>query len=156
MKRKKSNLDELQELKLLKIESRGYWLAFWGLMIVILAEILANETLQAIMGELVVFFVLGIYMVVSRCFAGIGERKWDMNRKTILIISSIAGLGVAVFESIFFIMQSSNQPCLRGTVNGLGTFVLSCLLCVLYVRVVKRRQDTLNAEPDDEKDDTNA
>ena len=31
MKKTKSNLDELQELKLLKIEHNGCWLAFWGI-----------------------------------------------------------------------------------------------------------------------------
>ena len=29
MKLRKSNLDEQQERKLLEIESRGFWLAFW-------------------------------------------------------------------------------------------------------------------------------
>lgn len=31
MKKNKSNLDERQELKLLKIEHNGCWFAFWGL-----------------------------------------------------------------------------------------------------------------------------
>ena len=29
---KKSNLDEIQEQELLKIEHNGCWLAFWGLL----------------------------------------------------------------------------------------------------------------------------
>ena len=29
---KKSNLDEMQEQELLKIEHNGCWLAFWGLL----------------------------------------------------------------------------------------------------------------------------
>ena len=33
MKMRKNNLDEQQEQKLLKIKSRGFWLAFWGLLI---------------------------------------------------------------------------------------------------------------------------
>ena len=40
MKKTKSNLDELQELKLLKIEHNGCWLAFWGLLAVILTQII--------------------------------------------------------------------------------------------------------------------
>ena len=45
MKKTKSNLDELQELKLLKIEHNGCWLAFWGLLAVILTQIaIGNET----------------------------------------------------------------------------------------------------------------
>ena len=38
MKKKKNNLDEMQEQKLLKIEHNGCWLAFWGLFIVLIAQ----------------------------------------------------------------------------------------------------------------------
>ena len=30
MFKKENQLDEMQELKLLKIEHNGFWLAFWG------------------------------------------------------------------------------------------------------------------------------
>lgn len=156
MKQKKSNLDELQELKLLKIESRGYKLAFWGLLIAILAEVLVNGTSRAIMGELIVFLAIGLYRVVSLCYAGIGERQWDMNPKTNLIMSAIAGLSVAIFVTIFFYMHSSNLDVLRVTVSGSSAFILSYLVSALYIRVVKKRQEKLNAEPADENDDTNA
>lgn len=156
MKQKKSNLDELQELKLLKIESRGYKLAFWGLLIAILAEVLVNGTSRAIMGELIVFLAIGLYRVVSLCYAGIGERQWDMNPKTNLIMSAIAGLSVAIFVTIFFYMHSSNLDVLRVTVCGSSAFILSYLVGALYIRVVKKRQEKLNAEPADENDDTNA
>ena len=43
MKKTKSNLDELQELKLLKIEHNGCWLAFWGLLAVILTQNAASK-----------------------------------------------------------------------------------------------------------------
>ena len=33
IRKMKSNLDERQELKLLKIEHNGCWIAFWGLLI---------------------------------------------------------------------------------------------------------------------------
>ena len=47
MKKTKSNLDELQELKLLKIEHNGCWLAFWGLLAVILTQIaIGNDSKQ--------------------------------------------------------------------------------------------------------------
>ena len=32
MRRKKSNLDEMQEQELLKVEHNGCWIAFWGLL----------------------------------------------------------------------------------------------------------------------------
>lgn len=35
---KKSNLDEMQELKLLKLESQGFWIGFLGLFVAIAAQ----------------------------------------------------------------------------------------------------------------------
>ena len=97
MKQKKSNLDEHQELMLLKIESRGCCLAFWGLLIVILTEMLVSGTIQTIMGEWIIFTGLGLYLTISRCCVGIGERRWNLSQKYFLIISFISGLFVAGF-----------------------------------------------------------
>ena len=36
MKKTESNLDEMQEQKMLKIEHNGYWLGFCGLLVAIL------------------------------------------------------------------------------------------------------------------------
>ena len=36
--KRKSNLDEMQEQELLKIEHNGCWLAFWGLLIVMIIQ----------------------------------------------------------------------------------------------------------------------
>ena len=38
MKLRKTNLDEQQERKLLEIESRGFWLAFWGILLALIVE----------------------------------------------------------------------------------------------------------------------
>lgn len=40
MKMRKSNLDEQQELTLLRIESTGYWMAFWGTLFVLIINVL--------------------------------------------------------------------------------------------------------------------
>ena len=65
MKKTKSNLDELQELKLLKIEHNGCWLAFWGLLAVILTQIaIGNDSKQDLSGEWIVFMCLALYLTV--------------------------------------------------------------------------------------------
>lgn len=38
MKKTESQLDEMQEQKLLKIEHTSFWLAFWGLVAAILVQ----------------------------------------------------------------------------------------------------------------------
>ena len=44
---KKNNLDEMQEQELLKIEHNGYWLAFWGLLTAIVAEVIFSDRLTS-------------------------------------------------------------------------------------------------------------
>lgn len=52
MKKNKSNLDERQELKLLKIEHNGCWFAFWGLLAVMLVQLLlGNNDAKNLAGE---------------------------------------------------------------------------------------------------------
>ena len=66
MKKTKSNLDELQELKLLKIEHNGCWLAFWGLLAVILTQIaIGNDSKQDLSGEWIVFMCLAAYLTIG-------------------------------------------------------------------------------------------
>lgn len=43
MKKMKNNLDERQELELLRIEHNGCWLAFLGLLIVMLIQLLTGN-----------------------------------------------------------------------------------------------------------------
>ncbi len=42
MKKRKNNLDERQEQRLLQIESSGFWLAFWGLLAAIVIQLFVN------------------------------------------------------------------------------------------------------------------
>ena len=67
MKLRKTNLDELQERKLLEIESRGFWLAFWGILLALIVEtVVMTKDLRAIIGEWVLFMGLALYNRVLR------------------------------------------------------------------------------------------
>ena len=93
MKKTKSNLDELQELKLLKIEHNGCWLAFWGLLAVILTQIaIGNDSKQDLSGEWIVFMCLALYLTVGCIRNGIWDRKLKPNFKNNIMASSIAAV----------------------------------------------------------------
>ena len=51
IRKMKSNLDERQELKLLKIEHNGCWIAFWGLLIVMAIQMIVGMTVLRILPE---------------------------------------------------------------------------------------------------------
>ncbi len=78
-----NNLDEMQEQKLLHIEHNMAWLAFFGLVIAILGQILVMgvEGVRYLLGEIAVFMVICIYLVVDCIRNGIWDRKIRPNDK---------------------------------------------------------------------------
>ena len=155
MKLRKSNLDEQQERKLLEIESRGCWLAFWGLLLALVAESLVIKDSRAIIGDWILFMALALYLGISCSRAGIWDRRMDMSRKTCFVVSIIAGACAAVFMFGFtFLRYQKLVGALRlGAIIGVGAFVICYLVTVLAARATKKRQDELNAEPDDDFDE---
>ena len=113
MKKTKSNLDELQELKLLKIEHNGCWLAFWGLLAVILTQIaIGNDSKQDLSGEWIVFMCLALYLTVGCIRNGIWDRKLKPNFKNNIMASSIAAvvMGILWFIILIGIITNSSVP----------------------------------------------
>ena len=102
MKMRKTNLDEQQERKLLEIESRGFWLAFWGILFALIVEtVVMTKDLCAIIGELVLFMGLALYLAISCMRAGIWDRRADMSRRTCLLFSLAAGICAGLFLFAF-------------------------------------------------------
>ena len=152
MKLRKSNLDEQQERKLLEIESRGYWLAFWGLLVTLLVELLVMKDLRAIAGEWILLMGLALYLAISCMRAGVWDRRMDMSRKTCLLASLVGALCVAGFMFGFSYLRFQRPlGALRvGAIIGLISFGVCYLVLRLVVRATQKRQDELNAEPKDE------
>ena len=74
---RKNNLDEMQELKLLKLESRGFWLGFIGLFLSIVVQIViygSENTREVYAGEFIVFLCMGIYLIAECLRNGIWDR----------------------------------------------------------------------------------
>ena len=114
MKKTKSNLDELQELKLLKIEHNGCWLAFWGLLAVILTQIaIGNDSKQDLSGEWIVFMCLALYLTVGCIRNGIWDRKLKPNFKNNIMASSIAAVVMGI---LWFIISYRNYHKLAGSI----------------------------------------
>ena len=156
MKQGKSNLDEQQERKLLEIESRGCWLAFWGLVAAFLVQALIFRNALAIIGEGILTIGLSFYLGISSIHAGIWDRRMDMSRKSRLILCGIIGICTVVFMFGYSFLRSTKliDALKTGAIFGTVSFLVVYLALALFARVTKKRQDKLNAEPDDELDDT--
>lgn len=111
MSKRKSNLDEMQEQKLLKIEHNGLWFVFWGLLAAIVIQlIIGGENLfRTLAGEFIVFVCLDVYLLFSFIKNGIWDRKLKPNFKTNIILSLIAGVIGAgiVFATSYVRFQKS-------------------------------------------------
>ena len=122
MKKKKNNLDEMQEQKLLKIEHNGCWLAFWGLFIVSTVQFMfyGPGCWQPLIGEWLVLMSLCLYMVIACLKNGIWDRRFSPTLATNLLFSIGGGVCSGV---IFFVISYRNYHKLWGSL-ATGIFML--------------------------------
>lgn len=113
--KKKNNLDERQEQALLKIESKGYGIAFWLLLASIVVQTVLDvsdlgEGIPLIAGEWIVFMVLCVYVSVS-CFKNnIWDRRLKPNAGTNLILSLIGGVVSGAMVAIPAFINTADSP----------------------------------------------
>ena len=157
MKKSKNNLDEMQEQKLLKIEHRGCWLAFWGLFISIYVQLaMGNKGFEAIGGESIVMLILAGYLLVACIRNGIWDRTLKPDFKTNLKISLGTGLAVGGF---WFITSYLNYHKFLGSVAAfifmfifVSLLVLVCLS--LTSAIYKRKKKHLDEQADKEENES--
>lgn len=154
MKMHKSNLDEMQEMKLLKIEHTGCWLAFWGLFVAVMVQnAFGNGGFQNVIGESSVFLVVSIYLLVASIKNGIWDRKLKADFKTNLLISMGTGGAVGVF---WFAVSYYRYNDLVGSIVTLVcmmffTAVLVMLLLTVTAGIYRKRKHQLDARADQEE-----
>ncbi len=94
----KNNLDERQEQKLLQIESKGFWLTYWLLLIVLAVETVTEFTdiisieIPSFAGEWIVFMVACVYITINCIKNNIWSRSAKPKTSTNLIISLESGV----------------------------------------------------------------
>ena len=144
---KKNNLDEMQEQELLKIEHNGCWLAYWGLLAVIAVQMVMGAPGSQVLGEWIVFMVLGLYIVIACLRKGIWDRHLKANRKTNLIISLLAAAaaGILITVSNPYLSEPLDYVLVAGMSGGF-TFVLCFIALSLSMKLYKKRREKLDAE----------
>ena len=145
---KKSNLDEMQEQALLKIEHNGCWLAFWGLLAAMGIQLLLGVSGKALWGEWIVFMVLAIYMLGGCLRRGIWDRRLKPNFKTNLLVSALAGAVLGIFLTLLFRANATEllDYLLIGAVPAIITFVLCFVVLTVCTALYKKRRSKLDQE----------
>lgn len=153
MKKTKNNLDEMQEQKMLHIEQRSFWLAFWMLIAAILVQLLLCGGSQTIMGECIVLAVVGMYLVIACLKNGLWDRQLSPTPKTNFLISLLAG---AVIGAVWGIVSWNRYHKLLGSAaTAVFMLVFVGFLCFaglnIAAEVYKRKKKKL--EQDDRDDE---
>ena len=152
MKLRKNNLDEQQEQKLLKIESRGCWMAFWALLAAMIAQTLLGFEWQQVAGEWLIFMALALYLVIACARAGIWDRRLSMGWKTNLIVSLLAAACVFLFMFTYTYLRyrAPQGSLVSALISSAGCLLLCFLGLQIAAGITKKRQAALNAEPEED------
>ena len=145
---KKNNLDEMQEQKLLKLESRGFWLIWWGLLAAMAVQLLVYgvEAYHLLLGEWAVFMLSSVYVTAACIKQGLWDRKLKPNFKTNLLMSLLAGVVFGGFMGVYSYRSFGAVEAAFWTVALVGgcTFVLCLLALSLSAAAYKKRRQKLD------------
>ena len=144
---KKSNLDEMQEQALLKIEHNGCWLAFWGLLAAMALQMVMRVPGRQMLGEWIVFMALSLYIVIACLRKGIWDRHLKANWKTNLIVSLLAAVatGILVTLSNPYLSEPLDYVLVAGLTGGF-TFVLCFAALSVCTKLYRNRRNKLEKE----------
>ncbi len=154
---RKSNLDEMQELQLLKAESRGFWIGFIGLAVAmaIQAFLYGAESMgNMISGEFIVFLCMGLYLIGSCLRNGIWDRHLKATPSVNIGLSLLAAAVTALFDAILS-YRNYHDAFTALTVFAVYFLMLSVVLSVTLTvcsALYRRKRRKLEEEDSDEKD----
>lgn len=152
--KRNSNLDEQQELTLLKIEHTGCWLVFWGLLAaMVVQQFVFGPDFKSIIGEWIVFMILAIYLSFACMRNGIWDRHLEPKSGTNLKVSLIAALaaGLIVFGASYI----RYRDYILGSVTAGGiTAVVVLVLCFISLQLsaasYRKRREKMDEEPEED------
>lgn len=142
---KKNQLDEMQEQTMRKIESRGFWLLWSGLLIVMVVQMISGAPARQMAGEWIVFMAGCFYATVECLRNGLWDRHLNDNPLTNALISLLAGAVVTV------IMGLANGYWLGALITGVITGILCFVALQISSSIVRKRRKELDNPKDAEQ-----
>ena len=143
---KRNQLDEMQEQKLCKLESRCFWLLWWGYLAVIIIQNLTGAPASSLIWEWVFFLLVSLYMLVECIRNGIWDRHIKPTLGANLVCSTLAGVVIFVYT----------YPKIRYLPGALCAGIFTALLCFTALQgtawLYKKRHNQLeNTEEDQDE-----
>lgn len=127
----------MQEQKLLLIESRGIWFAFWGLFGIIIIQFSIGTTIRELAGELIVFIPLALYITIACIRNGIWTRNSRPTTRLNAYISFVPMMAIGIA-----MLMSSHINAILITKDSILTTVLFMLAiyigCFLSLQIAAK------------------
>ena len=156
MKKKMTNkLDEMQEQKMLKIEHNGCWFAFWGLLTVLIIQVIiygfGGDSWKYMVGEWSVFMCLALYITIDCLRNGVWDRRLSPTPTVNACASAVAGIvvGVVNFAASYRNYHAPVGAAAAGFFMGIVTFVLCFAALTCCTSLYKKRVKHLEQEGED-------
>lgn len=147
---KKNQLDEMQEQTLRKIESRGFWLMWWGLFavmtfqfVVMTFQLMMQADISQMAGEWIVFMAACLYTLEECLRNGI----WDRHIKASLSTSIVGSLVGGVLSAV--VMMFATHSLAVAGVTGVITVVFTFTLMQAAISEYKKRHQELENAPEE-------
>ena len=142
---KKNQFDEMQEQTMRRIEARGFWLLWAGLLLAILVQIVLRTPSSQWVGESVIFMAGCCYSLIECLRNGLWDRRLNDNPLTNALISLLAGAVVTV------IMGLANGYWLGALFTGVTTGILCFAALQISSSIVRKRRKELDNPKDEEQ-----
>ena len=152
--KRKNNLDEMQEQKLLHIESRGYWLSFWLLAASLVIQLVCygpGTDWRFMIAEWSIFMIIALYVAVACMKAGIWDRKLKPTLGNNLLMSFYGGavMGIAQFVISYRNYHKPVGSVAAGIFSGLMVMILCFSALTISSVIYKKRQEKLEKESEE-------
>lgn len=141
---KKNLFDEMQEQTMRRIEARGFWLLWAGLLLAILVQIVLRTPSSQWVGEFVVFMAGCCYSLIECLRNGLWDRHICANAPTNALLSLLGGVVVTVVTGLAY------GYWLIALIPGVITGVLCFVLLQVCMHVAEKRRKELDNPKDEE------
>lgn len=150
-------LDERQTQQMYQIEHRGFWFAYFGILVLLLIEILTNSPFLLIGCTTALLFALSIYTEFCCIRRGLWDWRLKPNAKSNALMSMIGAICIFIFTLLMYTKQGYfvHYPkilCLCALIAAFFTFLLTFALLSITARMCVKRNAQLEEECEEDEE----
>ena len=149
-----AHLDEMQDLKLLKLEEYGFWILFWALPAAVVIQLLTGGTLRHVAGEIIVFLIGSVCLLVPALKNGLWTRGSAPSRKENALVSVLPAVLIGALHVIRLLKNGGiGGSALLVTAGVMAAAWTGCLLILEIFRAVYEKRRARLDDTDGEGDE---